>query len=90
MKASKFAVTLTSAVLFASGLAHAESAFQDQANQNQFVSKRPYHQPVVDRSNQNDGQWEGATLVKQGDAGNEPGLSQQKTLRVNALSKRPY
>lgn len=90
MKASKFAVVLSSAVLLASGLAQAESAFDNNAHQNQFVAKRAYHQPLADSVSQQGAQWEGATLIKATDANQEILSNQHKALRVNTLSKRPY
>ena len=90
MKASKFVVALSSAVLLAAGLAQAEPASDKNAIQNQFVAKRPYSQPLAESANQADRQWEGATLIQDADAGRENALSRQTTQRVNALSKRPF
>ncbi len=90
MRAFKLAVVLSSAVLLASGLAQAESKFDKSTHQNQFISKRAYQQPLPDSAYQKDVQWEGATLVNEIDGEEQNRLNQQKTLRVNMLSKRPF
>lgn len=85
MKKLNLAVVVSSLVLFAAGVAQAESAYKaDGYNQN-FMAKRPY-QAVVEK----DVHWEGATLINDQVQVDENAVNTQKALRVNMLSKRPY
>lgn len=95
MKKIQLALVLSSALLLASGFAQAESNVTHTSSQHQFFSKRPYQAPLAasayqKQAQQNDAQWEGATFVSDLDSEQESRLSQQKTQRMNMLSKRPY
>lgn len=84
MKSLNLAAISISALLF-TGLASAEDV---TTNINQNLSKRPYHQPVVEKEKSND--FEGATLVTEDEATEKDGVSKHKQLRINMLGRRPY
>jgi len=83
MKSLNLAAISISALLF-TGLASADVT----TNINQNLSKRPYHQPVVEKEKSND--FEGATLVTEDEAAEKDGVSKHKQLRINMLGRRPY
>jgi hypothetical protein len=83
MKSLNLAAISISALLF-TGLASADVT----TNINQNLSKRPYHQPVVEKEKSND--FEGATLVTEDEATEKDGVSKHKQLRINMLGRRPY
>ncbi len=84
MKSLNLAVISISALLV-SGVANAEDTMN---NINQNLSKRPYHQPVVEKEKSND--FEGATLVTEDEATQKDTVSKHKQLRINMLGRRPY
>jgi hypothetical protein len=91
MKKLNLALIVSSATLFASTLANAEVPHQQSAHQQNFISKRPYHQPVVERATPQAGEFEGATLVR--DEVSDADIAtqkQQQVMRLNQLSKRPF
>jgi hypothetical protein len=90
MKSLNLAVIVSSVVLLASGAVHAKDEYTKNIH-HQNLSKRPYHQPVVDSSAQKANEFEGATLVRGELSEDEAAANKhQQTLRMNQLSKRPY
>lgn len=86
MKNLNLAVIISTSLLLVSGLASAEDTTTKNINQN--LSKRPYHQPVVEKEKSVD--FEGATLVTDGETTEEETVSRHKQLRINMLGRRPY
>jgi hypothetical protein len=84
MKSLNLVAISISALLF-TGLVSAEDV---TTNINQNLSKRPYHQPVVEKEKSND--FEGATLVTEDEATEKDSVSKHKQLRINMLGRRPY
>ncbi len=90
MKTLNLAVVVSGLVLLAAGAAQAESAYQANAYNHNFMAKRPYQAATENTAQQKDAQWEGATLVNDQVQVDENAVNTHKALRVNMLSKRPY
>jgi hypothetical protein len=91
MKSLNLALIVSSATLLASTLVQAEVSHQQSAHQQNFISKRPYHQPVVERATPQANDFEGATLVRDeiSDA-DIAAQKQQQVMRLNQLSRRAF
>ncbi|MDP3088636.1 MAG: hypothetical protein Q8M99_10680 [Methylotenera sp.] len=89
MKVLNLVVVVSSAVLLMSGVAHANVSSKNNVHNQNFISKRPFHQAVENNVQRKDQQWEGATLIAD-QASEDVMLNDHKILRLNMLSKRPY
>lgn len=93
MKSLNLAVMITSVVLLTSNLAQAKGQDHHNAHNQNFISKRPYHEPVknhTDTSKTSD-EFEGATLEREElDENERAAIRNLKVLRMNQLSRRPY
>lgn len=89
MKALNLVAVVSSAVLLVAGAAHAEETFKNHAHNQNFIAKRPYQQVVTNSAQQQDQQWEGATLIAN-PAQDDASANSRHTLRLNMLSKRAY
>lgn len=89
MKALNLVAVVSSAVLLVAGTAHAEETFKNHAHNQNFIAKRPYQQVVANSAQQQDQQWEGATLIAN-PAQDDASANSRHTLRLNMLSKRAY
>lgn len=93
MKSLNLSVIITSAILLASGLAHAKGQDHHNAHNQNFISKRPYHEPVTNNTNTSKigDEFEGATLEKEElDENERAAIRNLKVLRMNQFSRRPY
>lgn len=91
MKKLNLAILMASVTLLTTGLAQAEEVHKKAGHHQNFISKRPYHQPVVERAAPQADEFEGATLVRDevSDVDNAA-QKQQQIMRLNQLSKRPF
>ena len=89
MKALNLVAVVSSAILLVAGAAHAEETFKNDAHNQNFIAKRPYHQVVANSAQQKDQQWEGATLIAT-PAQDDVNENSRNILRLNMLSKRAY
>lgn len=89
MKALNLVAVVSSAILLVAGAAHAEETFKNHAHNQNFIAKRPYQQVVANSAQQQDQQWEGATLIAS-PANDDVNANNRNTLRLNMLSKRAY
>ena len=91
MKSLNLAVIISIAVLLVTGAAQAETTYKNNAHNQNFISKRPYHQPLPDSAYQKGNEFEGATLERGEISEEERVLNKKNQIqRMNQLSKRPY
>jgi hypothetical protein len=90
MKTFNIAAILSSLALLAAGAAYAEDSVKQNAHSHQFMSKRPYHQTVANKTNAQDAQWEGATYIADESRKDDSQLKNQNAVRMNHLAKRPF
>lgn len=63
-----------------------EVSVENKIHQQQFLSKRPYHQPVVAANKTGENQaWEGASMT----TGQEQKEKHLQMLRMHSIGKRP-
>ncbi|MDI1309697.1 MAG: hypothetical protein PSV17_09735 [Methylotenera sp.] len=86
MKASNLVAIVSSAVFLVASAAHAESNLKNNSHNQNFLSKRPYEQPITKSDQKKDQQWEGATLIDEGAETDD----KHKSMRLHMLGKRPY
>lgn len=85
MKSIKLALIVCSTLIVAATSAIAQDDYVKNAHSQNFMSKRPYHQPLPDSAYENKKEFEGATLVSEDES-----ASKNQTLRMHMLSKRAY
>ena len=91
MKSLNLAVIVSTAALLVSGAAFAEDTYKKNAHNQNFMSKRPYAQPLADGAYEKNNEFEGATLIRGEIEENESALNKNvQVQRMNQLSKRPY
>lgn len=86
MKVSNIVAIVSSAVFLVAGAAHAENDVKNNSHNQNFLSKRPYQQPITKTDQKKDQQWEGATLIDESAEADE----KHKPMRLHMLGKRPY
>ena len=91
MKVSNLVVVITSAVLLASGVVQAQETNKHNPHNQNFISKRPYHEPVTNNANKSTDEFEGATLERDEVTENErAAVKNLKVLRMHQFSRRGY
>ena len=91
MKSLNLAVILSTVALLISGAAFAEDTYKKNVHNQNFMSKRPYAQPLADGAYEKNNEFEGATLILGDIEENESALNKNIQLqRMYQLSKRPY
>ena len=91
MKSLNLAVILSTVALLISGAAFAEDTYKKNVHNQNFMSKRPYAQPLADGAYEKNNEFEGATLILGDIEENESALNKNIQLqRIYQLSKRPY
>lgn len=91
MKSLNLAVIVSIFALLVSGAAFAEDTYKKNAHIQNFMSKRPYAQPLADSDYEKNNEFEGATLIRGEIEENESALNKNvQVQRINQLSKRPY
>jgi hypothetical protein len=91
MKSLNLAVILSTVALLISGAAFAEDTYKKNVHNQNFMSKRPYAQPLADGAYEKNNEFEGATLILGEIEENESAFNKNIQLqRMNQLSKRPY
>jgi hypothetical protein len=91
MKSLNLAVILSTVALLVSGAAFAEDTYKKHVHNQNFMSKRPYAQPLADGAYEKNNEFEGATLILGEIEENESAFNKNIQLqRMNQLSKRPY
>ena len=91
MKLSNLMVMITTAFILVSGAVQAQETNKHNPHNQNFLSKRPYHEPVTNNVNKSNDEFEGATLER--DEITEKELARVKTLKVlrmHQLSRRGY
>jgi hypothetical protein len=84
-------VILSTVALLISGAAFAEDTYKKNVHNQNFMSKRPYAQPLADGAYEKNNEFEGATLILGDIEENESALNKNIQLqRIYQLSKRPY
>ena len=91
MNSLKLAVIISTAALLVSGAAFAEDTYKKNAHNQNFMSKRPYSQPLPDSAYEKSNEFGGATLIRGDGEENESAINKNTQVqRMNQLSKRPY
>jgi len=91
MKVSNLVVVITSVVLLASGAVQAQETSKHNPHNQNFISKRPYHEPVTNNANKSTDEFEGATLERDEVTENERAtVKNLKVLRMHQFSRRGY
>ena len=91
MKVLNLVVVITSAVLLVSGVAQAQENNKHNPHNQNFISKRPYHEPVTNNANKSTDEFEGATLERDEVTENErAAVKNLKVLRMHQFSRRGY
>lgn len=89
MKVNTLFAVITSLTVLASSAAMAQSTDKHQAQQHQFMAKRPYAQMVA-KTEKVDAGWEAASFVAEENAMQEIHQKQQHNVRVNMLARRAF
>ena len=91
MNSLNLAVIISTAALLVSGAALAEDTYKNNAHNQNFMSKRPYAQPLPDSAYEKSNEFEGATLIRGEIEESERAINKNTQVqRMNQLSKRPY
>ena len=91
MKFSNLIVAISAAVLLASGAVQAQETNKHNPHNQNFISKRPYHEPVTNNANKSTDEFEGATLERDEVTENErAAVKNLKVLRMHQFSRRGY
>lgn len=91
MKFSNLMVMITSALLLVSGAVQAQETNKHNPHNQNFISKRPYHEPVTNNANKSTDEFEGATLERDEVTENERAIVKNlKVLRMHQFSRRGY
>ena len=96
MNSLNLAVIISTAALLVSGAAFAEDTYKNNAHNQNFMSKRPYAQPLPDSAYEKSSEFEGATLIRgeveeSANTQNKSAINKNTQVqRMNQLSKRPY
>ncbi len=88
MNVSNLVVAISAAVLLASGAAQAAETNKHNPHNQNFISKRPYHEPVTSNTSKTAEEFEGATLEQ--DENEKAAIKNLKVLRMNQISRRGY
>lgn len=91
MKFSNLIVAISAAVLLASGAVQAQETNKHNPHNQNFISKRPYLEPVTNNANKSADEFEGATLERDEVTENErAAVKNLKVLRMHQFSRRGY
>ena len=91
MKVSNLATLITAAVLLVSGAVQAQESNKHSPHNQNFISKRPYHEPVTNNASKFAEEFEGATLERNEVTESErAAIKTLKVLRMHQLSRRGY
>lgn len=86
----KLALVVFSATLVGATSVQAQDEYAKKAHNQNFISKRPYHQPLPDSAYEKSADWEGATLVPDNLKAEEKSAVKSQAMRMHMLGKRPY
>ena len=82
---------VSTAALLVSGTVLAQDTYKNNAHNQNFMSKRPYAQPLPDNAYEKNNEFEGATLIRGEVEESESAINKHTQVqRMNQLSKRPY
>lgn len=90
MKSIKLALIICSTILFGVTTANAQDEYTKNAHSQNFMSKRPYHQPLPESAYEKSAEWEGATLVPGDTEAEKESAVKSQAMRMHMLGKRPY
>ena len=88
MKVSSLVIALTSVLLVTSGVLQAQETNKHNPHNQNFISKRPYHEPVTQNASKTAEEFEGATLEQ--NENKKAVVKNLKILRMNQFSRRGY
>ena len=82
---------ITTASILVSGAVQAQETNKHNPHNQNFLSKRPYHEPVTNNVNKSNDEFEGATLERDEVTENErAAVKNLKVLRMHQFSRRGY
>ena len=91
MKVSNLVIAISAVVLLVSGAVQAQETYKHNPHNQNFLSKRPYHEPVTNNVNKSNDEFEGATLERDEITEKErAAVKTLKVLRMHQLSRRGY